>query len=120
MFSETSRISYIVCFKYDLRPHLLLFWAQRRLLTSLRRPGWQSRGDREEFDIFDLKEKVLPWLVWLSGLSTGLRTGPVQVPVRAHVWVADQVPSGGGVWEATTHGRFSPSLSPSFLLSKSQ
>ena len=40
--------------------------------------------------------KVLPWLVWLSGLR-GLRTigSPVQFPVRAHAWVADQVPSMG-------------------------
>ena len=40
-----------------------------------------------------------PWLVWLSKLSAGLRiTGlPVQFPVRAHAWVAGQVPSGGRV-----------------------
>ena len=38
-----------------------------------------------------------PWLVWLSGLSAGLRTkgSPVWFPVRAHAWVAGQVPSGG-------------------------
>ena len=38
-----------------------------------------------------------PWLVWLSGLSTGLRTkgSLVQFPIRAHAWVAGQVPSGG-------------------------
>ena len=34
----------------------------------------------------------LPWLVWLSGLSTeGL---PVWFPVRAQAWVAAQVPGG--------------------------
>ena len=34
------------------------------------------------------------WLVWLSGLSVGLQTKgfPVQSPVRAHAWVAGQVP----------------------------
>ena len=39
----------------------------------------------------------LPWLVWLNGLSTGLQTkgSLVQFPVRAHSWVAGQVPSGG-------------------------
>ena len=39
-----------------------------------------------------------PWLVWLSGLSAGLRTKglPVRFPLRAHAWVAVQVPSGGG------------------------
>ena len=38
-----------------------------------------------------------PWLVWLSGLSTSLRTkgSQVQFPVRAHTWVAGQVPSTG-------------------------
>ena len=38
-----------------------------------------------------------PWLVWLSGLSVGLRTigSLVQFPVRAHAWVVGHVPSGG-------------------------
>ena len=37
------------------------------------------------------------WLVWLSGLSTRLRTEglPVGFPVRAHAWVVDQVSSRG-------------------------
>ena len=40
-----------------------------------------------------------PWLVWLSGLSTGLQTKGllVRFPVRAHAWVAGQVPSRGHV-----------------------
>ena len=48
----------------------------------------------------------LPWLVWLSGLSAGLRTkgSSVQLPVRAR-----QLPSRGAQ-EATTHCCFSPSL----------
>ena len=38
-----------------------------------------------------------PWLVWLSGLSSGLQTkgSPVRFPVRAHAWVVDEVPSRG-------------------------
>ena len=38
-----------------------------------------------------------PWLVWFSGLSTGLQTKAlwVRFPVRAHTWVAGHVPSGG-------------------------
>ena len=38
-----------------------------------------------------------PLLVWLSGLSTSLQTkgSPVRFPVRAHAWVAIQVPSRG-------------------------
>ena len=37
----------------------------------------------------------MPWLVWLSGLSGGLWKSQVQFPVRAHTWVAGQVPSWG-------------------------
>ena len=35
-----------------------------------------------------------PWLLWLSGLRAGLQTKGSQVwfPVRAHAWVAGQVP----------------------------
>ena len=52
------------------------------------------------------------------GLSTGLETkgSPVWFPVRAHAWVAGQVPRGGA-WEAATHWCFSPSLSLSLTLS---
>ena len=66
---------------------------------------------------------VLPWLVWLSGLSAGLWTkrSPVQFPVRAHAWVADQVPRWGharGNWSMSLlHIDVSPSLSPSLPLS---
>ena len=40
---------------------------------------------------------ALPWLVWLSGLSTSLQAkgSLVRFPVRAHAWVAGQVPCGG-------------------------
>ena len=40
-----------------------------------------------------------PWLVWLSGLSAGLWTESslVQFSVRAHAWVAGQVPHWGQV-----------------------
>ena len=43
------------------------------------------------------KRHEVPWLVWLSGLSMGLRTKglPVRFPVRAHTWVAGQVPRRG-------------------------
>ena len=39
----------------------------------------------------------MPWLVWLSGLSTGLQTQRLLVlfPIRAHSWGVSQVPS----WE---------------------
>ena len=44
-----------------------------------------------------IKAKLKLWLVWLSGLNTSLQTKGllVQFPVRAHAWVAGQVPSRG-------------------------
>ena len=56
--------------------------------------GWRGRGDTDE-----LKGKLKglvnrPWLVWLSGLHTGLRTKelPVRFPVGTCL-VRGQVPS---------------------------
>ena len=49
---------------------------------------------------------MMPWLGWLSGLSTGLNPLRTLVgfPARAQAWVAAQVRSPvGGVREATTH-----------------
>ena len=46
-----------------------------------------------------LRKSDPPWLVWLNGLSTSLHTkrSPVQFLVRAHAWVAGQIPSWEGV-----------------------
>ena len=43
--------------------------------------------------------RAQPWLVWLTGWSTSLRTKRflVRFPVRAHAWVAGWVPSWGRV-----------------------
>ena len=62
------------------------------------------------------KEAVLPWLVWLCELSTDLRTKgfPVQFPIRAHAWVAGQVPSRGHA--RGNHTLMLLSLSPSLPL----
>ena len=52
------------------------------------------------FELKLLKKTVYaPCLVWLSGLSANLLTkgSLVQFPVRAHAWVAGQVPSWGCV-----------------------
>ena len=48
---------------------------------------------------FQKQTEFLPWLVRLSGMSARLWTKrfPVQVPVRAHAWVAGQVPRGGHI-----------------------
>ena len=46
---------------------------------------------------FNIKKHILPWLVWLSGLSASLQTkrSPVGFPVGAQAWVAGQVPFWG-------------------------
>ena len=52
-------------------------------------------------------------MVWLSTLTAGLPTKGslvLQFPVRAHAWVAGQVPSRGRVRGNQSHWRFSPSL----------
>ena len=53
--------------------------------------------------LYIFKVNNMPWLVRLSGFSAGLRTESLLVhfPVRAHAWVAGQVPRWGSVWEAT-------------------
>ena len=61
---------------------------------------------------------MLPWLVWLSGLSAGLRTkrSLLRFPVRAHAWVVSWVPSRGHLRD--NHRLMFLSLSfslPSFL-----
>ena len=55
-----------------------------------------------------------PWLVWLSELRASLETkgSLVQFPVRAHVWVAGQVPSTGCVRGNRTLMFLYPSLLP--------
>ena len=59
---------------------------------------------------------VAPWQVWLSGLSVSLRTDPV----RAHAWVASQVPSRGRTRGNHTLMSLSLSFSLPSLLSKSK
>ena len=61
-----------------------------------------------------------PWLVWLSGLSANLQTkrSLVRFPVRAHAWVAGQVPSR---WQVRgNHTLMYLSLSFSLPYSKSK
>ena len=57
----------------------------------MRKIGWDLS--------YKIIRKLLPWLVWFSGLNTGLRARRswVWLPGRAHVWDAGQVPSGGHV-----------------------
>ena len=46
-----------------------------------------------------IKNEKWLWLVWLRGLSAGLRTkgSPVPFPVRAYAWVAGQIPQSGAL-----------------------
>ena len=66
------------------------------------------------------EKKKLPWLMWLSGLSAGLRTkgSLVQFPIRAHAWVADQAPNRGS-WRGN-HALMFLFLSPSIPHSKNK
>ena len=59
--------------------------------------SWMKLYDGLMTPRLTIKMLFWPWLVWLSGLSAGLRTKEllVQFPVRAHAWIVDQVPSGG-------------------------
>ena len=43
------------------------------------------------------KHSLLSWLVWLRGLTAGMRTkgSPVQLSVRAHTWIAGGAPGSG-------------------------
>ena len=64
-----------------------------------------------------IKISSTPWLVWPSGLSTGLWTKGllVQFPsgYMPGLWARSPI---GGAQEATTHRCFSPFLSPSLPL----
>ena len=64
------------------------------------------------FFFFFLRFYLLSWLVWLSGLSTGLQTKgwPVLFPVRAHAWV----PGKGPRWGSTRSNHTLMFLSLSF------
>ena len=68
------------------------------------------------------KADTLPWLVWLSGLSAGLKTkgSPVQFPIRAHAWVAGQAPNRGNARGNHALIFLSLSLSLSSPLSKNK
>ena len=64
------------------------------------------------------------WAAWLScfGVVLQTKTSPVQFPVRAHAWVAGSVPGWGTckrqlISVSLIHRCFSPSLSPSLLIS---
>ena len=71
---------------------------------------------------FPIQKLYLPWLVWLSGLSANLQNKGllVRFPVRAHAWVAGQVPSWGHSRGNHTLMFLSLSFSLLFSLSKNK
>ena len=80
---------------------------------------WEGRSLDSTQGLDDAKKEARPWLVWLNGLSAGLRAkgSPVRFPVRVHAWVVAEFPVWG-VREATTHWCFSPSPLSPFLSKK--
>ena len=60
--------------------------------------------------------------MWLSGLSTSLQTkgSPVQFPVKAHAWVADEVPSRGQCDRQPHINASLPFFLPPFLSAKNK
>ena len=54
------------------------------------------------------ENNIEPWLVWLGGLSASLQTkgSLVRFPIRAHAWIAGQVPS----WECKMQPHIDVSL----------
>ena len=69
-----------------------------------------------------IKNQMLPWLLWLSGLSAGLRTkgSLVRFPVRAHAFIPGQVPIRGCTRGNHTWMFLSLSLSFPYSLSKNK
>ena len=81
---------------------------------------WGAHPSMEVSKILKIQTK--PWLVWFSGLSAGLQTkgSLARFPVRAHAWVAGQVPSWGCARGNHTLMFLSLSFSFLFLLSKNK
>ena len=103
--------------------HVAVFvkWGLTQYLNRLR---CNLRGRSAFFakSLYLKRRSILPWLVWLSALSTGLRTkrSLVQFPVRAHAWVIGQVPGRGRMRGNHTLMFLSLSFSPPSRLSKSK
>ena len=100
--------------------------AGQYFLSYMCRWPWMQKKHLIKFNIYLwLKKKnLMPWLVWLSGLSAGLQTkrSLVWCPIRAHSWVAGPGPQLGACQRqlmdvSLAHRYFSPSLSPSLPLS---
>ena len=73
---------------------LLINWINKFLFDHIME---HTTVTMNKLQLLNQKDEFQPWLVWLSGLSAGLQNkgSLVRFPVRAHAWVAGQVPSGG-------------------------
>ena len=79
-----------------LSKHCPRNWGHRREQNPQSLPHRADQSDKINSDHGKCLKKIrLFWLVWLSGLSTSLRTkgSLVRFPVRECAWVAGQVPS---------------------------
>ena len=89
----------------------MLAWERKEMRGMKTSDDWMS--------LWWLNSDGLLWQVQLSLLTIVPQSerSPVRFPVRAHAWVAGQVPSGGCVGGNYTMMFFSLSLSPSLPLS---
>ena len=108
--------SYLVKRTLNMYNPEILSWyhpGELEIFTHAKTCTWVSIGFT-----YNLKNRKQPWLVWLSGLSTDLRTKVSLVRSQSGLmpglWARSLV---WGTREATTHWYFSPSLSPSLPLS---
>ena len=110
-------------------PHRQCFNLTKRVAPPCRIPKAPSpyniTGALRQINMAQMKKQIKtpePWLVWLSGLGTRLRTkgSPVQFPVTVHAWVAGQVSSRGHVSSNHTLIFLSLSFSPPSPLSKNK
>ena len=72
--------------------------------------------------LYSFNKELEPWLVWIGGLSAGLKTkgSLVRCPFRAHTWVPGWVPSRGHSRGNHTLMSFSLSFSLPSPLSKNK
>ena len=96
---NTNQLLYSLIWTYFLMIRFRLWIFGRNITEMMSYSSQLSYTRRHMMKLLYILKNIsyLPWLVWLSGLSTGLRIqrSLVQFPVRAHAWVAGQVPG----WE---------------------
>ena len=95
---EKSKWRYLACCQIKTSPCQITRNSPPRARQPKKHRKMFSNQEAQMMGIFvKWKRRQEPWLVWLSGLSAGLWTkgSPVQLPLRAHAWVMDQLPRKG-------------------------